>query len=183
MDASPPVTSMAAASIMRASRFTSVVRREMLHDDLCLTWGERNCSPPEGKHNVWARRVRRFAGALSAVPTGASDGSKPALLARLLLLLTIVPPTPHWPRAATHRLLTLANPGSSPNQASPLWLSRKSRKTTRDLKPAPWGGFGYTRTREISDPKPPRNQNPKRDSSKALKRRFSQTVIHLAARG
>jgi len=78
---------------------------------------------------------------------------------------------------------TLANPGSSANQASPLWLSRKSRKTTRDLKPAPWGGFGYTRTREISDPKTPRNQNPKRDSSKALKRRFSQTVIHLAARG
>jgi hypothetical protein len=30
----------------------------------------------------------------------------------------------------------------------------------------------------ISDPKPPRNQNPKRDSSKAFKRRFSQTVIH-----
>jgi hypothetical protein len=64
-----------------------------------------------------------------------------------------------------------------------LCLSRMSRKTTRDLKPAPWGGFGYTRTREYQIPRPPRNQNPKRDSSKALKRRFSQTVIQLAARG
>jgi hypothetical protein len=31
-------------------------------------------------------------------------------------------------------------------------LSRKSRKTTRDLKPAPWGGFGYTRTRKYQIP-------------------------------
>src|SRR6266545_4795979 len=29
----------------------------MLHDDLCLTWGERNCSPSEDKHTVWARRA------------------------------------------------------------------------------------------------------------------------------
>src|SRR6266508_518113 len=35
----------------------------------------------------------------------------------------------------------------------------------------------------LSDPKPPRSQNPKRDSSKGLKRRFSETVLHLAAGG
>ncbi len=27
------------------------------------------------------------------------------------------------------------------------FVSRKSRETTRDLKPAPWGDFRYTRTR------------------------------------
>jgi len=56
------------------------------------------------------------------------------------------------------------------------------RQTTPDLKPAPWGGFGCTRTRDIRS-QAPRNQNTKRDSSKALRRRFSETVIHLAARG
>ena len=29
-------------------------------------------------------------------------------------------------------------------------MSRKSRKATRDLKAAPWGAFGYTRTRECN---------------------------------
>jgi hypothetical protein len=38
-------------------------------------------------------------------------------------------------------------------------------------------GFQLHAHARISDPKPPRNQNPKRDSNKALKRRSSQTRI------
>jgi hypothetical protein len=49
---------------------------------------------------------------------------------------------------------------------------RRAEKATRGLKPAPWGGFGYTRTRGYQAPGPPRNQNPKGDSGKALEAAF-----------